>query len=101
MAWKGTPAEKRAYAIKKSKERQAKEDLQTLSGYKVTPRDHPCDAYDIDYKVEVPGTVFAARCTVCGRTWTRTKNAKGFPVLEVTPLTLKKPPSTADSLSAA
>lgn len=103
MAWRGTPAEKKAYAIKKAREHQvraAKKDRRTLSGYEVAPCDHPCDVYDIDYKVEIPGTVFAAQCMVCGRTWTRTKNAKGFPVLEVTPPTLEKP-SNQEKTSAA
>ena len=102
MAWKGTPAEKRAYAIRKAKERQvqgAKKDHRTLSGYEVAPHEHPCDVPDIEH-IEMPGAVSAARCTVCGRTWTRKKNAKGFPVLEVTPLTLKKP-STREKRSAA
>lgn len=96
MAWKGTPAEKRAWAIKKAKERQSQAErrgAKPLPGYSVPAHEHACEPRDIKQEEIIPGssTVSKALCTVCGRTWTRTRNSRGFPELKVVPLTKKKP----------
>lgn len=96
MAWKGTPAEKRAWAIKKAKERQSQSEKQgskPLPGYSVPAHEHACQPRDIEREEIKPGSrvVDQARCKVCGRTWTRTRNARGFPELKVVPLTKRKP----------
>lgn len=65
-----TPAQKRAYAIKKSMERRGKkaprfeqktENLTPLEGYEIHPHLHRCGPYDIEYGPT------QSTCTVCGR----------------------------------
>ena len=101
MAW--TKADKQAYAIKKAQERKleaSKKDRRLQPGYQVAPCDHSCDPYDIDYKIEIPGALFAAQCTICGRLWTRIKNRNGFPELTVMPITVKMPSGEPDQAVA-
>lgn len=77
-----TPAQKRQYAIRKTKERQRAERSERLApqdpgapqapepGYEHHPDNHRCSPWDVEY-----GDL-RSRCTRCGRLWVVTEHRK-------------------------
>lgn len=100
-----TPAQRRAYAIRKAKERQRAEraarqaprestSQRPEAGYEVHPDDHPCSPWEIEWEDD-----FNSRCTGCGRRWVvrirQKKDGGTWREIETFPVTRKLPPVAA------
>jgi hypothetical protein len=91
MVWKGTPEQKRAWAIKKRREAEEaarKCGSEALPGYETAPDQHRCNEHTIEGFSVPPSQI---RCKECGRTWTYSPTKTGWMSVVVSPLTEKMP----------